>query len=406
MAVFANTLGGIPHFLTRTAQASSHSLGSGNKTLVCIFQRGAMDGVQAVQPLEDKHLRVFRPDLFVSAAKSTSDSPLIELDGHFGLNPNLQDLGPLYKDGRLAIVHGIGSPVPTRSHFDAQDYMETGIPGNKAAPSGWLNRATGLLGHEGTPFQAVSLTPVTPRALYGPAYSLSVEHLETLKVGVGNEETTENQGFEALYRQTTQELINNAGNISLDATKLLEEARINAIKPRPGVNYPNSTLGFSLKQIAQLIKGGVGLEIAFAESPGWDTHARQNALFGGFTRQANDLSKSITAFWKDIEPYQQEVVVMTMTEFGRTIHQNGSLGTDHGRASCMFVLGHDVAGGKVYGKVPELAPENLEDGRDLPVTTDFRSLFYAVARDHLGIQEHQLLFPGWESKEKLSVFQG
>lgn len=402
MTAFASTLGGVPSFLVRSALAQSEkNLGIGKrKTLVCIFQRGAMDGLQAVQPIDDQNLLKLRGDLMVTA---TGGNKLIALDDRFGLNPLMKSFYPLFSEGRLAVVHGIGSPISTRSHFDAQDYMETGTPGIKSTSSGWLNRATGMLGHEATPFQAVSLTPSTPRILYGDAYNLTIENLDDLSIQ--NQSGTSNTaaGFEALYRKTTQELIQNSGNVSLDAIKLLEEARVKSINPQPGVRYPQTTLGSSLKQIAQLIKGGVGLEIAFAESNGWDTHSRQSAPFGGFARNATDLSNSIFAFWQDIEKFQDEVMVMTMTEFGRTVHQNGSLGTDHGRASCMFVLGNEVEGGKVYGKVSELVPENLEDGRDLPVTTDFRSLFSSVATNHLRINGQQL-FPAWD-EEGLSLFK-
>ena len=395
MAAFASTLGGVPMFLTQAAAAQSRkNAGLGRKkTLVCIFQRGAMDGIQAVQPLDDPYLPKLRPDLMVPA---TGEGKLIELSEQFGLNPLLKSLAPLYWENRLAIVHGIGSPVATRSHFDAQDYMESGTPGKKGADSGWLNRATGLLGHEPTPFRAVSLTSATPKALYGLAYTLTIENLDNLKLADGEVGSLTNRGFEALYRQTTQEMIQNTGSVSLDAVRILEEVRVSALSPSGGVTYPDTPLGTSLRQIAQLVKAGVGLEIAFAESNGWDTHARQQAPYGGFTRNTTDLGSSIAAFWQDVENFQDEVMVMTMTEFGRTIHQNGSLGTDHGRASCMFVLGNAIDGGKVYGEVPPLAVENLADGRDLPVTTDFRALFAGVAAKHLGINDTATLFPGWK----------
>lgn len=397
LAAFASTIGGVPNFLVRSAIAGSKSnLGIGKrKTLVCIFQRGAMDGIQAVQPLNDPHLAGLRPDL---VNPSTGDNKMVELNEQFGLHPLLEPLFPFYKEGRLAIVHGIGSPNTSRSHFDAQDYMETGTPGKKGTASGWLNRAIGLLGHESTPFQSVSMTASTPRSMYGPAYSLTVENLDNLKVAGGNEASTTNQGFEAMYRQTTQEILQTSGSVSLDAIQILEEAKVKSLQPMAGANYPNSSLGFSLKQIAQLIKGGVGLEIAFAESHGWDSHARQLAPFAGFNNNARDLSRCIAAFWKDVEAFHDDVALMTMTEFGRTIHQNGSLGTDHGRASCMFVLGNEIDGGNVYGNVPELAVENLEEGRDLPVTTDFRSLFGAVVKKHLGIEDIPALFPGWDGE--------
>lgn len=403
LAIFASTIGGVPSFLLNSvkAQAANRGISGRRKTLVCIFQRGAMDGLQAVQPLDDPFLKNARPDLFTAATGANS---LMELDGRFGLHPTFSPFKELYAEGRLGIVHGIGSPVVTRSHFDAQDYMESGTPGKKSTSSGWLNRTMGTLGHEPTPFQAVAMTPAKPRILYGPAYSLTVENLDNLQLAEGNNLSETNQGFESLYRQSQQELIQSSGSMSLDAIKVLEEAKVKAIQPSAGVQYPTSPLGLSLKQIAQLIKGGVGLEIAFAESNGWDTHARQSGQFGGFVKNATDMSRSISAFWKDIDKYQDDVVVMTMTEFGRTVHQNGSLGTDHGRASCMFVLGNEVAGGNIYGEVPELAMENLEDGRDLPVTTDFRALFGGVLSHHFKLTDSASVFPGWEGNQ-MNVFR-
>jgi uncharacterized protein (DUF1501 family) len=166
-------------------------------------------------------------------------------------------------------------------------------------------------------------------------------------------------------------------------------------KPANNAQYPTTALGNSLKQIAQLIKMDVGLEVAFAESGGWDTHFNQGTDTGIFARNVNDLSESIMAFWTDMGTLQDDVTVMTMTEFGRTVKQNGTGGTDHGRGSCNFILGNDVFGGKVHGKVDELAVENLEDGRDLAVTTDFRSVFSEVADKHLGINKDNVLFPDW-----------
>lgn len=403
LAVFASTIGGVPSFLLNSVKAKTANFGIGarRKTLVCIFQRGALDGLQAVQPYDDPFLKAARPDLFVTAARSGG---LIELNERFGLHPTFSPFQELYAEGRLGIVHGIGSPIVTRSHFDAQDYMESGTPGKKSTSSGWLNRAVGNLGHESTPFQAIAMSPAKPRILYGPAYSLTVQNLDNLQLTEGNKLSQTNKGFESLYRQSQQSLIQSSGSISLDAIKVLEEARVKAIQPNKDVNYPQSPLGFSLKQIAQLIKGGVGLEIAFAESNGWDTHARQSGQFGGFVKNASDLSRAISAFWKDIALYQDDVVLMTMTEFGRTVHQNGSQGTDHGRASCMFVLGNAVAGNQMYGQVPELAPENLEDRRDLPVTTDFRALFSSVLAQQFNIKATENIFPGWNG-EPLSIFK-
>ncbi|MFB9862951.1 DUF1501 domain-containing protein [Rufibacter immobilis] len=400
LAMFMAGLGGVPNFLAQAA--SSYKLSrpyKRNKILVCIFQRGAMDGLMAVTPFTDHYLQKARPSLFMTAAKSAAN-PLLDLDGRFGLHPAMRSFEPLFQEKRLAIVHGMGSPNPTRSHFDAQDYMEAGTPFHKGTPSGWLNRAVGLMGHEAaTPFQAVSLTSSLPRSFYGDHAAVAISNLQDFGVQLrGNQKasTLASRSFEDLYDQTSSSLLSRTGKESFEAVKMLEQVDTKKYTPANNAVYPSSPLGNSLKQIAQLIKMDVGLEIAFAESNGWDTHFNQGAAQGTFARNVQDLSQSMTAFWTDVEAYQDEVDVMTMTEFGRTVHQNGSNGTDHGRGSCMFILGNDVNGGLVHGNVPVLAPENLEDGRDLPVTTDFRNIFSEVAGKHLHIKDTQGLFPDWK----------
>jgi len=312
----------------------------------------------------------------------------------------LKSFEPFYREGRLAIVHGMGSPNNTRSHFDAQDYMESGTPFNKGTSSGWLNRAVGLAVHDhSTPFQAVSLTSALPRSLYGDAPCLAIGSLQDFTLQLrGNPMSIQSAStsFEELYDQTTTGLLQQTGKESFDALKLLKQSDIKNYQPANQAVYPSSALGNALKQIAQLIKMDVGLEVAFAEHGGWDTHFNQGTATGIFANNASDLSNSVAAFWIDLGTYQDDVTVMTMTEFGRTVHQNGTGGTDHGRASCNFILGNQVMGGKVHGNVPALIAENLEDGRDLPVTTDFRSIFSEVADQHLHIRNDQILFPDWK----------
>ncbi len=395
-------IGGIPAFAAETALLEKKKKPYGKtKTLVCIFQRGAMDGLMAVTPFTDKYLQAARPNLFMTAASASVSgaAPLIDLDGRFGLHPMLTSFEPLFREGRLAIVHGIGSPNNTRSHFDAQDYMESGTPFNKGTSSGWLNRAVGLSGHDAaTPFQAVSLTSALPRSFYGDNKCIAISNLQDFALqlrGNPNSMNAAATSFEDLYDETAPGLLQQTAKESFDALKLLKQSDIKNYKPANQVVYPSTALGNSLKQIAQLIKMNVGLEVAFAEHGGWDTHFNQGAATGVFANNAADLSNSISAFWCDLEAFQDDVVVMTMTEFGRTVHQNGTGGTDHGRASCNFILGNKIHGGKVHGNVGELAPENLEDQRDLRVTTDFRSVFSEVADSHLHLHNDRILFPDW-----------
>ena len=404
LALFGIGLGGIPGFLAEAAaSAANSSLYKKRKIMVCIFQRGAMDGLMAVTPFTDNFLKNARPSLFMTAANKGNDKPLIDLDGRFGLHPAMAGFEPMFRENRLAIVHGIGSPNTTRSHFDAQDFMESGTPFKKGTPSGWLNRAVGLLGHEGaSPFQGVSLTSSLPRSFYGQNAAVAIKNLADFNIQMrGNLAGAKmaSKSFEDLYDQTSSGLLKNTGKESFEAIKMLQKTDVRNYKPENNVSYPTSALGNSLKQIAQLIKMDVGMEVAFAESGGWDTHFNQGKDTGVFARNVNDLSSSMMAFWADLSRYQDDVTVMTMTEFGRTVAQNGTGGTDHGRASCNFILGNGVKGGLVHGLVNPLSKDNLEDGRDLAVTTDFRSVFSEVADVHLGISNDKVLFPDFDGKK-------
>ncbi|OYU56118.1 MAG: hypothetical protein CFE25_02425 [Chitinophagaceae bacterium BSSC1] len=400
LALFATGFGGLPNFIASAASGQKILQPyKKNKVMVCIFQRGAMDGLMAVSPYADPNLKILRPGLYMSPLEK--EGGLFNLDDHFGLHPAMASLQPFFADKRMAIVHGVGSPNNTRSHFDAQDYMEAGTPFNKGTASGWLNRVAGLMGHDATPFRAVSLTNALPRSFYGDNEALAISNLQDFAIQMRNNPMagkTVSQSFEDLYDQTSSSLLNKTGKESFDAMKMLNVNELKNYQPAKDVVYPQTALGNSLKQIAVLIKMQVGLELAFAESGGWDTHVNQGTTNGAFARNLKDFSDSIAAFWKDLSAYQDEVTVMTMTEFGRTAHQNGTGGTDHGRASCLFVLGNDVQGGKVYQNIKSLAKEDLEDKRDLPVSTDFRAVFSNVAQSHLKLQNSKGLFPDWNGK--------
>lgn len=397
IALFGLGLTGIPQFVK--GAAAQQKVIAGKKILVCIFQRGAMDGLMAVSPFNDTHLQKVRPGLFMSPGNGKQ---MIDLDGQFGLHPGFKSFESSFRQGQMAIVHGMGSPNQTRSHFDAQDYMESGTPFKKGTQSGWLNRALDQLPKEMSGiFRGVSLTNSLPRSLYGEYPCLAVADFNNFKIrskAGKNVNLTAASSFEELYDLTTDELQKKTSKESFEAMKMVDQLNFKNYQPANGVQYPNSTLGNALKQITQLIKSDVGLEIAFTESNGWDTHFNQGTENGVFARNADDLSKSITAMWNDLGNFQENVVIMTMTEFGRTVKQNGTNGTDHGRASCSFILGQDVAGSKVYHKMSDLSAENLEDGRDLPVTIDFREVFYEIASKHLKVNDKSALFPDWEGR--------
>ncbi len=402
LALFSIGLG--PAFLERAALAVSEpGAFKRRKVLVTLFQRGAMDAIAAVPPIDDAALRRLRPRLFMSAtrAANASQEAMHDLGVGYGLHPAFGELLPLWKDRDLAVVHAVGSPDSTRSHFDAQDYMETGTPGRKGTPDGWLNRVVGELGHDTTPFRAISMTPALPRSLYGDHPALAVTDLRNFKVNLPGAKAVSQaagKGFEALYEETSQDLLRSTAQETFEAVDMLEKLDVSRYRPAVGVRYPRSPLGRSLQQIAFLVKSDVGLEVAFAESGGWDTHVQQGAATGSFARRAKDLAESIAAFWKDLGTYRDDVTVMTMTEFGRTVAENGSGGTDHGHGSCLFLLGAEIDGGKVHGDFPGLSREALYEGRDLPVTTDFRAVFSEVASKHFRLPSGAELFPGWSGK--------
>jgi uncharacterized protein (DUF1501 family) len=399
IAFFGLGIAGIPEFAKKAISLQKNS--AQKKILVCIFQRGAMDGLMAVSPFNDPHLKSLRPGLFMPVGAGKSP---IDLNGKFALHPGFKSFESLYKEENLAIVHGIGSPNVTRSHFDAQDFMETGTPFKKGTESGWLNRVLELNNNEKGIFRGVSLTPSTPRSMYGEYPCLAVSDFKNFKLNnKSGKILSSGLSLEELYDLTLDNLQKETSKESFEAMKIVEKLDFKNYKPSPDSKYPTSPLGNSLKQIAQLIKSDVGLEIAFTESNGWDTHFNQGTENGVFARNATDLSMSISALWNDIEAFRDNVVIMTMTEFGRTVKQNGSNGTDHGRASCSFILGGSVKGGKVHENISDLSPDNLFEKRDLPVTTDYRAVFNSVVENHLNIKDKTKLFPDWNG-ENLAIF--
>ena len=394
------SLGFAPTFLTRTAFAQGRS--GRAKMLIAIFQRGAVDGLSVVVPFGEAEYYRARPSIAIPRAGS-GDGAAIDLDGFFGLHPALAPMKPLWDMGILAPVHAVGSPSSTRSHFDAQDYMETGTPDQKGTRDGWLNRYLALKGTceagcthapAPSPFRAVAMTQQTPRMLEGPAPTIAMNSLDEFTVRATGPAADR---LEALYRTGTADVVHAAGGEMFEAVKILRAANPQQYVPRNGAAYPNSQFGQRLRQIAQLVKADVGLEVAFADVGGWDTHVNQGASTGQLAARLDDFARSIAALVTDLGDRMADVTIMTMSEFGRTVRQNGNGGTDHGHASALFVIGGDVKGKKVYGKWPGLAPEQLYEGRDLALTTDFRSVFSEVAARHLGASRLDVLFPGFDS---------
>jgi uncharacterized protein (DUF1501 family) len=395
------TMGLSPTFLRRVALGSELAAAPKGKVLICLFQRGAADGLNMVVPHGDAGYYAARPTIAVPRPGAGSGESAIDLDGFFGLHPALAPLSDLYKRGLLAPIHAVGSPSASRSHFDAQDYMESGTPDLKATRDGWLNRYLAVKGTcqecaaaSSSPFRAVAMTPQTPRILDGPAPAVAMNSLGEFTVRAPGSSA---ERLEALYRGGETDLVHGAGREMFEAVKMLQAANPQRYAPEHGAEYPRSQFGQRLREIAQLIKADVGLEVAFADVGGWDTHVNQGAATGQLANRLGDFSQSIAALTTDLGDRMADVLILTMSEFGRMVRQNGNGGTDHGHAGAMFVIGGGVRGGKVHGKWPGLAREQLFEGRDLALTTDFRAVFSEILSKHMGAAQLASIFPGYEA---------
>ncbi len=393
------SLGFVPQFVARAVAAS----GGGGKVLITIFQRGAVDGLNMVVPFGEREYYAARPTVAIAAPGSSADAA-IGLDDLFGLHPRLAPLAPFYRAGQLAIVHASGSPEGTRSHFDAQDYMETATPGVKSTDEGWLNRYLHAREHQAaTPFRAVALASQLPRSLQGRAPALAIGQISQFGLRGGAAGETQ-ASFEAQYADAAGQVLQTTGREAFDAVRMLETANPAQYAPANNAAYPRSAFGSALRQIAQLIKANVGLEVAFAESSGWDNHVNQGAATGQLATRLDDLARSIAALARDLGDRMSDVVILTMSEFGRAVVENGSRGTDHGHGNAMLILGGGVKGGRVYGKWPGLAREQRFEGRDLAVTTDFRSVFSEILQGHLGLRDTSAVFPGFTQRGTMGMF--
>jgi uncharacterized protein (DUF1501 family) len=381
----------IPSFLVRSVMAEVSS--TPNRRLVVIFQRGAADGLNVVVPYREKNYYAMRPGIAIP------QNQVLDLDGFFGLHPSLAAFKPLYDEGHLAIVHAAGSPDMSRSHFDAQDFMESGTPGVKSTEDGWLNRALQEedLRHrqQHTAFRALALGSQVPRTLAGKVPAIALSSVNGFAVGGhGPAPSPAANAFEAMYGQSGDQIFHATGEETFEAVKMLHDANPAQYKPAPGIEYPNNEFGNNMKQIAQLLKSNLGVEAAFTDVGGWDTHQNQGGVNGQLSDRLREFSSAIAAFWRDMGDDAENITLVTMSEFGRTARQNGTGGTDHGHANAMFVLGGNVKGGKVYGRWPGLSNEQLNEGRDLAVTTDFRQVLGEAVSKSIGARNLELVFPG------------
>ncbi len=392
-------IGAAPGLLVRAAAAANGS--ERRRTLVVLLQRGAADGLNTVVPYGERAYYDLRRTIAIAAPGRAGNEGALDLDGHFGLHPALAPLLPLYKDGRLAVVHAAGSPDPTRSHFDAQDFLESGTPGRKSTEDGWLNRhlqAAPLRSEAqpaGTagPLRAVSMTPTLPRALQGRAPAVAMARLREfgLRPGAGEQAA---RGFEDMYSAAVRDTLHDTSEEAFGAMAALKAANPSRLGAAAGVRYPRGPLGEALLQVAQLVKSDLGVEVAFVETGGWDHHAAEGGASGQLAGRLRELGSALAAFEADLGQRADDVVLVTLTEFGRTVRENGNRGTDHGHGSVAFVLGGRVRGGRVHGRWPGLATSQLHEGRDLAVTTDFRDLLGELLVLHLGASDLRAVFPG------------
>ena len=403
-----------PDFLRASVLAAEpRRAAGGRKILVCIFQRGAADGLSMVVPFGDPDYYRLRSEIALAAPTQTAGAAgVLDLGGGFGLHPALAPLHELYGAGELAVVHACGNPSGTRSHFEAQDLMELGTAREKNLPSGWLNRLITACPEDAaqhTALQAVALTGQLPRSLHGPEEAIAIADLARFGVGGGSAQSTRvadrmmggaarmnvARGFAEIYENAVGDALHGAGQDGFAAIDLLKKIQPGSYQAAAGAKYPNGNFGRALRQVAQLIKAEVGLEIAFVESGGWDTHVNQGGATGALATRLTEFGGGLAALHRDLGEKMSDVLVLTMSEFGRTARQNGNRGTDHGSGTAFFALGGSVRGGQVLGEWPGLAPDRLFEGRDLTITTDYRDFFAEACVRHMGVAANALgaIFP-------------
>jgi uncharacterized protein (DUF1501 family) len=388
-AVAMAGVGVAPAWLVRAAAQQSRR----RKILVAIFQRGAADGLNIVVPFFETRYYDGRPSIAVPPPGKPNGA--IDLDGRFGLHPSLQPLMSLWERGQLAIVEATGSPDPTRSHFDAQDFMESGTPG-RPSEDGWLNRTLPAVDPTTSPLRAIAIGAQLPRSVRGPQPAVAVSDLSQFQV-----RNRQAAGIlESMYATSADAKLKASGKETFDAARMLESIARTPYKPDNGALYQGE-FGRSLQQIARLIKADVGVEVAFADIGGWDHHSNEAPQMSVLLQQ---FGTSLAAFARDMGDRMEDIVLVTMSEFGRTVKEDGNSGTDHGHGNVMFVIGGHARGGHIYGRWPGLAPEQLYEQRDLAVTTDFRDVLGELASDHLG-QSVAHVFPGFNAGPRLGLLK-
>jgi uncharacterized protein (DUF1501 family) len=379
--------------------------------LIVVLLRGGVDGLNVVTPYGDNRYKQIRPTIGLSRSNG-----LLDLDGYWGLHPAMAPLLPLWKNRTLSFVHACGSPDKTRSHFDAQDYMESGVPGQKAVSTGWMNRLVSQLPSKNSPIQAISLGPVLPRIYSGPATVATiakagggggkgVRQLQRAGAMAGSGEVP--KVFSDMYGERGDDLgkafaDGKAARTKVDA--IMKEAATEEPMTREqmlanrGALTPNSSPQYGT-QLATLIRKDPSVQVAFIDFGGWDTHVREGAEEGQLANHLKPLANGLSEMVRGLGQSYNNTTIVVMSEFGRTARENGNGGTDHGHGNAMWILGGGMGGGKVYGRWGGLAENQLNDGRDLPTTTDFRAVLSVILGENLGLSKKQLaaVFLGFQA---------
>jgi uncharacterized protein (DUF1501 family) len=399
----AYTLAGLPVSLVRAQGARPHKL-------VVVMLRGAVDGLSVVAPYGERAYAADRPGIAIAAPGS--EGGLLELDSLFGLHPALSALKKPWDAGSLAFVHASGSPDPTRSHFDAQDYLESGTPGRKSTPDGWMNRLLGALPGEPSPTRAISQGSTPPRIFAGPApvASLGLGPKAMARRAIDNPALQ--AGLAKLY--ANDPVLNATLHDTTEGRSEMARSMA-AVEHEPKSMDPSADAGAQsarsfaadARRLGLLIRKDAHTQLAFTSVGGWDTHVNQGGAQGPLANKLASLGLGLDALAAGLGDALQDTVIVVMSEFGRTVRQNGTGGTDHGRGNVMWLLGGPVAGGRVLGEWPGLDPAALADGRDLAVRTDFRQVLAPVLQRHLGLNDAALaqVLPqaptGWPQAGKL-----
>ncbi|MBS1715988.1 MAG: DUF1501 domain-containing protein [Armatimonadetes bacterium] len=384
-------------FLSRAsfAQAAFRPDREDGPVLVSVFLRGGADALNIVAPYGEDAYRRARPTLGFGGPKgSAPNGRALDLDGLFGLHPALEPVLPLYEEGRLAVVVACGSGDETRSHFEAMSAMERGLGSSeKGEASGWIARHVNQDPGRGGPLRAVAVGATVPESLRGAVGAVTFSGVADYRLDVPDAEESK---FRSLLRNLHEgeDTMAAAGAKTLEALEKLRSSDPRRYRPGHGAAYPSTGIATALRDVAYLVKGGFGLEVAALESVGWDTHVAQGAATGWQANLLKELADGIASFFQDLGPKSDRVVLTVQTEFGRRLEENSGFGTDHGHGGFMFAFGGPVQGGKVYGRWPGLSPDQLVGPGDLAVTTDYRTVLAEILERHVGCPDVSRVFPG------------